>query len=137
MATVLVVDDDLETRDLMARYLSQGGHNVVAAANGWEALIALDQQPVDLVLLDMMMPGMDGSTFMGIFHRTKGQRKTSVVVVSALDEARVQEKLGKYDIADILPKKGDFFTDLLDIVARHTGHHGGHHGAGPGKPVGI
>ena len=124
MATVLVVDDDLETRDLMTRYLSQGGHNVVAAANGWEALIALDQQPVDLVLLDMMMPGMDGGTFMSIFERSKQRRKTSVVVVSALDEALVQEKLGKYDIADVLPKKGDFFTDLLDLVERHTGRLG-------------
>ena len=121
MATILVVDDDLETRDLMSRYLSQGGHNVVAAANGWEALIALDQQAVDLVLLDMMMPGMDGGTFMNIFERSKQRRTTSVVVVSALDEALVQEKLGKYDVADILPKKGDFFTDLLDVVARHAG----------------
>ena len=119
MASILVVDDDLDTRDLLSRYLAQGGHNAVHAANGWEALIALDEQPVDLILLDIMMPGMDGATFLNIMRNAQHHRKTPVVVVSALAPETVQEQVSQLRIAEIVPKKADFFADLLQLIDRH------------------
>ncbi|MEQ8514064.1 MAG: response regulator, partial [Chromatocurvus sp.] len=57
---ILAVDDRQENRELVARYLSRCGHFVVTAASGEEALATLEQADVDVVLLDLLMPGMDG-----------------------------------------------------------------------------
>jgi DNA-binding response OmpR family regulator len=60
MATVLVVDDDPKIRDLLRLYVAREGHRVVFAEDGVEALKAARQQSLDLILLDVMLPGVDG-----------------------------------------------------------------------------
>lgn len=79
---ILAVDDLQENRELVARYLSRSGHIVVTAASGEEALKTLGQTDVDVVLLDLMMPGMDGRE---VLHRIKDHpewRATPVIVIS-------------------------------------------------------
>jgi CheY-like chemotaxis protein len=119
MATVLVVEDDIDTRDLMCRYLGLAGHCAVAAANGWEALLAMDKHGVDLILLDMMMPGMDGRTFLRI-HRESQHRETPVIVFSALDAATVRDRLGGLCVRDVITKAGDYPTKLLNLVSAYS-----------------
>ncbi len=60
MAQVLVVDDDPTVREVVVSYLRAGGHDVVDVADGEAALLAADRAPVDLVVLDLMLPGIDG-----------------------------------------------------------------------------
>jgi DNA-binding response OmpR family regulator len=60
MTTVLVVDDDPNIRDLLRLYVMRDGHRVVFANDGAEALVAAHQHAPDLVLLDVMLPGIDG-----------------------------------------------------------------------------
>jgi two-component system, OmpR family, alkaline phosphatase synthesis response regulator PhoP len=60
MATVLVVDDDPRIRDLLRLYVEREGHRALLAADGTQALSLVDQQRPDLVLLDVMLPGIDG-----------------------------------------------------------------------------
>ena len=60
MKSVLVVDDDPSIRALIRLYLESAGYAVVEAADGKRAMSALDGQPVDLVILDIFMPEMDG-----------------------------------------------------------------------------
>ena len=60
MATVLVVDDDPNIRDLLRLYVTRDGHRVVFAGDGIQALAAANQHAPDLVLLDVMLPGIDG-----------------------------------------------------------------------------
>ena len=79
---ILAVDDLQENRELVARYLSRSGHMVVTAASGEEALRTLEQADVDVVLLDLAMPGMDGRE---VLHRIKEHpdwRATPVIVIS-------------------------------------------------------
>jgi DNA-binding response OmpR family regulator len=59
-ARILVVDDDDQVRQLLARHLIASGHDVVVAASGAEAIEIVGRDIVDLVLLDIMMPGLDG-----------------------------------------------------------------------------
>jgi CheY-like chemotaxis protein len=59
-ASILVVDDDEATRNVMVRILRRGGHRATAAHDGPEAVRAMANGGFDLVLLDLMMPGMDG-----------------------------------------------------------------------------
>lgn len=60
MARVLVVDDDLELKEIISRMLVAVGHHVLCADNGKEALKIIDRQSVDLVITDIIMPDMDG-----------------------------------------------------------------------------
>jgi class 3 adenylate cyclase len=79
---ILAVDDLKENRELVARYLSRSGHMVVTAASGEEALRSLEHADVDVVLLDLAMPGMDGRE---VLHRIKEHpewRATPVIVIS-------------------------------------------------------
>lgn len=63
MFNILVVDDDINTRKLMSIILTKEQYNVFTAINGKEALDVIDRNHIDLVVLDIMMPEMDGYTF--------------------------------------------------------------------------
>ncbi len=86
--TILVVDDEQRLVSLVQTYLTQEGFRVVTAPNGKEALtVARDEKP-DLIILDIMMPEMDGYEFMRQ-HRT--ERNTPIILLTARvdDEERV------------------------------------------------
>jgi len=79
---ILAVDDLQENRELVARYLSRSGHIVVTAASGPEALSTLGQTDVDVVLLDLMMPEMDGREVLRRIKEHPEWRATPVIVIS-------------------------------------------------------
>ena len=60
MATIMIVDDDANLRQLLRRILRRAKYDVVEAANGQEALVLFRQQPTDLVITDLFMPQQDG-----------------------------------------------------------------------------
>lgn len=60
MASILVVDDEAALRAPLAAFLSKQGHNVVTAADGYEALARIQQEKIDLILTDLQMPNMTG-----------------------------------------------------------------------------
>ncbi|MEM1113836.1 MAG: adenylate/guanylate cyclase domain-containing protein [Pseudomonadota bacterium] len=79
---ILAVDDLRENRELVARYLSRSGHFVVTAQGGDEALKTLEQSDVDVVLLDLVMPGMDGREVLRRIKENPDWRATPVIVIS-------------------------------------------------------
>ncbi len=79
---ILAVDDLKENRELIARYLSRSGHIVVTASGGEEALKTLAQADVDVVLLDLVMPGMDGREVLRRIKDHPEWRATPVIVIS-------------------------------------------------------
>ena len=79
---ILAVDDRQENRELVARNLSRMGHFVVTAASGEEALHALQQSDVDVVLLDLLMPGMDGREVLRRIKEHPEWRATPVIIIS-------------------------------------------------------
>jgi DNA-binding response OmpR family regulator len=90
VSTILIVDDHDRIRTGIARLLATQGHQTVEAANGDEALLALATNDVDLVVLDLVMPGTNGMQLIGIL---RGQGSTvPVIVLSAVEDvaARVQ-----------------------------------------------
>jgi CheY-like chemotaxis protein len=81
---ILIVEDDLDIRDAMREILEDEGYEACAAANGAEALEVLDQVPKPgLVLLDLMMPVMDGYQFLEVFRSNPAFADIPVVVVTA------------------------------------------------------
>ena len=80
MKTILAVDDKLSVLALLTDYLSESGYRVVSARNGREALYVARQEKPDLILLDIMMPEMDGYEFLRVYRR---ERETPVILLTA------------------------------------------------------
>ena len=80
---VLVVDDDPQMRDLLARLLEREGYRPVVAADGPSALAHIEEGVPDAILLDLMMPRMDGFELLATLRRRPGGRQVPVVVVTA------------------------------------------------------
>ena len=80
--TILAVDDNADNRELLTRYLQRSGHQVIVAASGMEALARLADRQVDVVLLDLIMPGMDGNQVLRRLKESEDLRSIPVIVIS-------------------------------------------------------
>ncbi len=80
MKTILVVDDKASVRDLLGEYLAEQGYRIVEAENGRAALVMVKQENPDLILLDVMMPQMDGYQFIGRIRRSSN---VPIIMVTA------------------------------------------------------
>ena len=85
-STILVVDDNEDNRDMLARRLRRHGYEVLTAVGGRTALETLTRRPVDLVLLDVMMPDLDGYSVLQRMKADAALRDIPVLMISALDE---------------------------------------------------
>jgi adenylate cyclase len=83
---ILVVDDNASNRDLLSRRLAREGHRVTTADDGASALALLAAEGFDLVLLDLMMPGMSGFEVLCRLKADERCRHLPVIMISALDE---------------------------------------------------
>jgi adenylate cyclase len=83
---ILVVDDNEDNRDMLARRLRRQNYEVLTATGGRAALTALAGTPVDLVLLDVMMPDLDGYAVLERLKADPALRDIPVLMISALDE---------------------------------------------------
>ncbi len=102
---VLVVDDELEVRQILQEFLAHRGYEVYAAESGPEALNALDTFKPDVVLLDMLMPGMDG---VETLKRIVALQPTlPVIMVTANADVGITSKLLGLGAADYIPKPFD------------------------------
>jgi CheY-like chemotaxis protein/two-component sensor histidine kinase len=109
---VLVVDDDPEVRQLLRRMLESEGYAVGEAENGRVALERLRGESPSLILLDLMMPEMDGFEFVAELRRHEGWRAIPVVVITARDLSRDDRERLNGHVERIL-QKGTYDRDLL------------------------
>lgn len=110
--TILIVNDDPDVHEMLHRTLAFHGYGVVSANNGWEALVALDDHKVDAVLLDVLMPGMDGAKFATIVRRLSGRGSLPIVVISVLSEQDVHDRIGMGNVQGYVGK-----GDIRAVVA--------------------
>ena len=115
MFHILVVDDDKNIRRLMKAVLESNGYTVTTAADGEEALRALDQEHIDLAVLDIMMPRMDGYRFTQELRAASNDLPILMVSAKQLPEDRRQGFLAGTD--DYMTKPVDTDEMLLRIKA--------------------
>jgi adenylate cyclase len=101
---ILVVDDNASNRDLLSRRLVREGYCVTAAENGAAALALTAAANFDLVLLDLMMPGMSGFEVLCRLKAEAGTRHIPVIMISALDELDSTVRCIEAGAEDYLPK---------------------------------
>jgi CheY-like chemotaxis protein len=89
MASVLVVDDEFGITEVLDALLTDAGHHVRRAINGRQALELVHEQQPDLILLDMMMPIMDGPTTLKAIRSDPQSASTPVILMSSLPPDKV------------------------------------------------
>ena len=119
MSTVLVIEDDPDMREIERATLGCAGHDVMVAANGREGLEALAQRRPCVILLDLMMPVMDGLTFLA--ERRKRALATDVPVV-CVTAAGLEMTAHAMDLGaqECLHKPADF-DELCERVGYYCG----------------
>jgi PAS domain S-box-containing protein len=114
---VLVVEDNDESRQILRRMLEKEDWAVSEAENGQVALDRVAEQPPDLILLDLMMPEMDGFEFVTHLRQTKAWRSIPIVVITAKDLTAEERAQLNTTVARILQKGAYSREELLAQVA--------------------
>jgi len=143
--TILVVDDEKEIRDLVGIYLSNENFKVIKAANGVEALDFLEKNEVDLIILDIMMPNMDG---IEACMKIREDKNMPIIMLSAKSEdmdkimglttgaddyvtkpfnplellARVKSQLRRYKRLNTVPEKKEGIIEIDDLTINSNTH---------------
>lgn len=91
---ILVVDDDELILSMMRDGLTKNGFEVIIAANGFEGILAVEEEKPDLVITDIMMPKLSGIEFLKALKNNVATRNLQVILISAVDEVdMIQEGL--------------------------------------------
>ena len=118
--TVLLVDDDTNNLETFGEILRAEGYTVVCARNGAEAMACLQAAHPDVVLLDYVMPQMDGATTVGALKLGAKTKDIAIVMTSGLPEEVVRPRCSDYDA--FLQKPIDIDYALRTISALSQAH---------------
>ncbi|MEA2570223.1 MAG: two-component system, OmpR family, response regulator [Acidobacteriota bacterium] len=110
---VLVVEDDLSIRRLLTTVLGREGFHVETASDGIEAVLKLGLCDYDVIVLDLMMPNLDGFAFIDNLREHDPGRLQRIIVTSAASPAIIRERLHGKPFA-VVPKP----FDLAELVAK-------------------
>lgn len=102
--SILIVEDDDMSRDLLQKRVSRAGYDVVAVASGSAALEIVSKQSFGLVLLDIMMPGMSGYEVLEYLNQNEYLMHMSVIMISALDDQETIERCLQAGAEDYITK---------------------------------
>ena len=101
---VMVVDDDLDTVTILSRYLAREGFVPVEARSGPDCLKALQASRVDLILLDLMMPEMDGFQVVRALKNNPDTAEIPVIMITARDDIDARAEGMRLGVSDFLAK---------------------------------
>jgi CheY-like chemotaxis protein len=120
MGKILIVDDERVNLLLEDKILSNAGYSVIKAENGKEALVMAKAQKPDLIILDVMMPNMDGGEVITALEKDPDTKDIPVVFLTSLitkgEEKKKNVIAGRFFVAKPCDPK-----ELLDTVEKHIG----------------
>jgi CheY-like chemotaxis protein len=132
-ARIMVVEDDADSRELLASMLAEHASELRTASNGQEALGVLRTFEPDLLITDLLMPVMDGMTFLEIFRSTPRFQHVPVIVVTAKELTTDEmERLSRHTAA-VLQKGNALEPDLRRVIGSVLESIGGRADAGEGQ----
>ncbi len=103
ISTILVTDDNILDNAILRNYLYKERVNIVSVLNGREALDMVKSRNVDVIILDLVMPVLDGFGFLEEFCKTNSYKEIPVIIASNIEMDQI-EKVLNYDIYDFIPK---------------------------------
>ena len=112
---ILIVDDDPHAVEILTRMLAREGYECLSASGGAAALQTLQEQPVDVILLDVMMPGMDGLQVCERLRQNEALRAIPVILLTAKDDMETRGQGMALGVSEYLTKpinKRELFTRI-------------------------
>lgn len=103
ISTILVTDDNALDNAILRNYLYKEHVNIISALNGREALDMIESRKIDIIILDLEMPVLDGFGFLEEFSKTAFYKEIPIIISSAA-EMDVIEKVFSYDVYDFILK---------------------------------
>lgn len=103
-AQIMVVDDDPDTVSILAHHLQREGYNAIAASSGVECLRIAREHPLDLILLDLMMPGMDGFDVCRALKADPNTADIPIIMITARDDLDARSEGMRLGVSDFLAK---------------------------------
>jgi CheY-like chemotaxis protein len=122
--TILIVDDESGVLEVLEYILSDLGYSVLSALNGRDALAQLKEIKPDLIMVDLMMPVMDGAALLKALRGDPAYCAIPVILTSALPEQTVREKCSGYEAFLRKPYKSE---KLLEVISGLLGPTAGSH----------
>ncbi len=104
MQTILIADDNILDNTVIRDYLFNERYTIISANNGLEALELIEGRRIDLIILDMVMPVMDGFDFLKQFSMTQYYKEIPIIVISSSDDDESITRVLEYDVYDYLIK---------------------------------
>lgn len=115
---ILVVEDSLTQRKVICRMLSQNGFQVVEASDGYEALTLLNKIKPDLILLDIVMPGIDGYKVMSLIKERPGMKDIPIIMLTSRD-GLIDKMRGKVSGTDEYLTKPFVYEELIAKIDKY------------------
>jgi CheY-like chemotaxis protein len=121
MPRILIVDDAPLGRDAIAKLLQQEGFETAVARNGTDALIKLKDKTPDLILLDHMMPEVDGLTFLSGIRRFPKWKQLPVMMLTATRDRTAHNQAQALKLTDYIVKAELSAQQIIDKIKQHFG----------------
>ena len=120
MATILIIDDDENYANMVQQRLERAGHYVDLHIGPFGATKAVSQLGVDLVLLDVFMPGLSGPQLLEVMRQNANTRRAKIVFCSSMDPGPLMALAQEHRADGFIPKSAERH-ELLAVVARVLG----------------
>jgi len=117
MRKILLVDDTPDCLTPLTRLLKLDGHMVECAGDGQQALDVLERFAPDTIILDLMMPVMDGVSFLQVMRRNPQWKDIRVIVYTGYGEGPRTKQLAGLGVSEVLMKASADVNQLLTLVA--------------------
>ena len=120
MTQILIVEDEPDIQDLLRAYLEDAGYQTAVAGDGVAALALFENQPFDLILLDLMLPKIDG---FGVCELIRRQSQVPILMLTALDGEEQQLRGFRLDIDDYVTKPFSMpvLLEKIRVILRRRG----------------
>ena len=119
MSVILIVDDAPGGREALAKWLQREGFQTMTARNGAEGLVRLKEMKPDMILLDHMMPEVDGLTFLSGMRRFPKWKSIPVIMLTGLKDSQTRTKAHGLNVSEFLVKNEYTPQDLLAHIRKH------------------
>jgi len=116
MAEVLIVDDEPDTREVLGKILERAGHVVRIARDGKEAVTQVNLKPPDVVVLDLLMPTMNGADFLATVRAYRRFRSLPIVLLTAVSDHPLLDQVVELGVQSILVKSKAIFEDIRRAI---------------------
>jgi len=116
MKKVLIIEDDSFLQGLEAGKLKRSGFDIITASSGEEAMKKIHEPSIDIVLLDLMLPDLDGFDILKAIKSTEGMKNTPVIVFSNLSEEEAIKRSKELGALDFMVKSNFTLDELVKRI---------------------